>query len=132
MTDSQHEELIAALREIAAAIRTLGPAGDEVLDVDGAARYLGVHEATVYDFAGRGEIPHRRLGRRLLFLKSALLTWVESGPFSLEAVRDNSPGVGVDGTVYPRPRVPQQATASAPRPAGRPRWKFERDELKKR
>jgi len=33
---------------------------------------------TVYDYAGRGEIPHCRLGKRLLFSRNALVAWLGS------------------------------------------------------
>lgn len=49
----------------------------EVLQVNEVAELLGVHPRTVYDKANAGEIPHRRLGRRLLFSRRAILAWVE-------------------------------------------------------
>lgn len=51
---------------------------DEVLQADQVAQLLGVDRKTVYEAAGRGEIPHRRLGRRLLFSRSAILAWLNS------------------------------------------------------
>jgi excisionase family DNA binding protein len=50
----------------------------EVMDADEVAVFLGVDRNTVYDYAGRGEIPHRRLGKRLLFSRSALVAWLGS------------------------------------------------------
>ena len=50
----------------------------EVMDADEVAAFLGVDRNTVYDYAGRGEIPHRRLGKRLLFSRSALVAWLGS------------------------------------------------------
>lgn len=47
-----------------------------VLTASDVARLLGVDRKTVYDAAGRGEIPHRRLGKRLLFLRSAIVAWL--------------------------------------------------------
>jgi excisionase family DNA binding protein len=41
-----------------------------------AARALGVSEATVRRLARRGEIPHQRLGTRLVFPKAALHSWL--------------------------------------------------------
>lgn len=49
----------------------------EILRVEEVAELLGVHPRTVYDYANAGEIPHRRLGRRLLFSRRAILAWVE-------------------------------------------------------
>lgn len=48
----------------------------EVLTVEGVAELLGLARNTVYDYANRGEIPHRRVGRRLIFSRSAVLDWL--------------------------------------------------------
>lgn len=50
----------------------------DVLTADEAAAFLGVDRNTVYDYAGRGVIPHQRLGKRLIFGRSALVTWLDS------------------------------------------------------
>lgn len=49
----------------------------EVLSVRQVAELLGVHFKTVYDQAGAGAIPHRRVGRRLLFSRAAIMRWLE-------------------------------------------------------
>jgi len=51
----------------------------EVLNVSQAAEFLGVSEQSVYESAGRLEIPHRRLGKRILFSRSGLVAWLSSG-----------------------------------------------------
>jgi excisionase family DNA binding protein len=48
----------------------------EVLTVEDVAELLGLGRNTVYDAANRGEIPHRRVGRRLIFSRSAVLEWL--------------------------------------------------------
>lgn len=48
----------------------------EVLNAEEVAVFLRVDRKTVYDYANRGQIPHRRLGRRLLFSRSALVAWL--------------------------------------------------------
>ncbi len=48
----------------------------EVMDVEQTAGFLGVDRKTVYDYAGRGEIPHQRLGKRLLFSRTAIVAWL--------------------------------------------------------
>jgi excisionase family DNA binding protein len=48
----------------------------EVMDADELAAFLGVDRKTVYDYAGRGQIPHRRLGKRLLFSRPAIVAWL--------------------------------------------------------
>lgn len=49
----------------------------EVMSADEVAEFLGVDRNTVYDYAGRGVIPHQRLGKRILFRRGALLSWLE-------------------------------------------------------
>jgi excisionase family DNA binding protein len=48
----------------------------EVLNVDQVAELLGLGRNTVYEAASRGEIPHRRVGRRLIFSRSAVMEWL--------------------------------------------------------
>lgn len=49
---------------------------DPVMTAKEAAAFLGVSPWTLYAAASRHEVPHRRLGRRLLFLRSALKAWL--------------------------------------------------------
>lgn len=49
----------------------------EVMTADEVAAFLGVDRNTVYEYAGRGVIPHQRLGKRILFRRGALLSWLE-------------------------------------------------------
>ncbi len=51
---------------------------NEVMTADDVAVFLGVDRKTVYDFAGRGVIPHRRLGKRMLFSRSGLVSWLSA------------------------------------------------------
>lgn len=48
----------------------------EVMTADDVAAFLAVDRKTVYDYANRGRIPHRRLGKRLLFSRSVLVEWL--------------------------------------------------------
>lgn len=50
----------------------------DVMNAEQAAEFLGVDRTTVYDFAGRGVIPHQRLGKRLLFRRGTLVSWLDS------------------------------------------------------
>ena len=50
----------------------------DVLTADEAAAFLGVDRNTVYDYANRGVIPHQRLGKRILFRRGALVSWLEA------------------------------------------------------
>lgn len=49
----------------------------EVLNVDEVADLLGLGRNTIYDAASRGEIPHRRVGRRLIFSRTAVMQWLQ-------------------------------------------------------
>lgn len=49
----------------------------EVLNVDEVASLLRVGRNTVYEAVGRGEIPHRRVGRRLIFSRTAVMQWLQ-------------------------------------------------------
>lgn len=48
----------------------------EVLTVEQVAELLGLGRNTVYEAVSRGDIPHRRVGRRLIFSRSAVLEWL--------------------------------------------------------
>ena len=52
---------------------------EEILDVDGAARVLGVSTRTVYNLARKGEIPAMRIGREWRFALKNLREWVANG-----------------------------------------------------
>jgi excisionase family DNA binding protein len=50
----------------------------EVLDVKMAAELLSVSPDTVYDLLKGGELPGRKVGRKWLTTRNALLRWIES------------------------------------------------------
>jgi excisionase family DNA binding protein len=49
-----------------------------VLSVAEAAELLGVSQWLVLQQVGRGAIPHKRVGRRILFPRAVFLAWLES------------------------------------------------------
>lgn len=49
----------------------------DILDATQVAEWLGVNVKTVYDAANRGDLPCRRLGRKMLFSRTAILRWFE-------------------------------------------------------
>ena len=51
---------------------------DEPLDVEQAARFLGLKKGTVYNMVSRRVIPYHKLGRRVLFKQSELETFFQS------------------------------------------------------
>jgi len=50
----------------------------DVMTADEAAVFLGLDRNTVYDYAGRGIIPHQRLGKRMLFRRGTLVSWLDA------------------------------------------------------
>jgi excisionase family DNA binding protein len=59
-------------------------ADDEILDVRGACELLRMGKNAIYDACGRGEIPHRRIGRTIRFSKAALLRWLQGSTVAVE------------------------------------------------
>jgi excisionase family DNA binding protein len=62
-------------------VTTLDPSlaalqGRLTVSVEEAARLLGLGRSATYEAARRGELPTRRLGRRLLVPVPALLEWL--------------------------------------------------------
>jgi excisionase family DNA binding protein len=56
----------------------------QILTADAVAELLGVNRKTIYEAAARGDIPHRRLGRRLIFERGAVLLWLRQAASSEE------------------------------------------------
>jgi excisionase family DNA binding protein len=52
--------------------------GRATITIEQAAQLLGLGRTAAYDAARRGELPTRRLGRRLLVPVPALLAWLEA------------------------------------------------------
>jgi excisionase family DNA binding protein len=52
------------------------PQDDDVLTVEQAAKFLRLGRNAVYDAIGRGEIPHRRIGRAIRLSRAALVQWL--------------------------------------------------------
>ena len=48
----------------------------EVMTAAEAAEFLRISRDSLYNAAGRGDIPYRRLGKRMLFSRARLLEWV--------------------------------------------------------
>lgn len=41
-----------------------------------ASQFLGVSRQALYEAAGRQEVPHRRIGKRYVFSRRALVRWL--------------------------------------------------------
>jgi excisionase family DNA binding protein len=68
--------------------RATAPArSPEVLDVRGVAALLTVSADTVYDLFAKGELPGRKVGRKWLTTKAAVLRWIaHPGADGLESI----------------------------------------------
>lgn len=51
---------------------------DDVLTVDDVATLLKVGRNVVYEAVGRGEVPHRRVGKQIRFSRRAIMRWLRS------------------------------------------------------
>jgi excisionase family DNA binding protein len=50
----------------------------EILDVQGTAGLLKVSADTVYDLFASGDLPGRKVGRKWMTTRAAVLRWIES------------------------------------------------------
>jgi excisionase family DNA binding protein len=50
----------------------------DILTAIEAAEFLRIGRNQLYEAAGRGDVPCRRIGRTLRFSRSALLKWMET------------------------------------------------------
>lgn len=61
-----------------ARLRALPPRSRDVLDVHMTAALLTVSSDTVYDLFASGELPARKVGRKWITTKAAILRWIEN------------------------------------------------------
>jgi Helix-turn-helix domain len=52
---------------------------DGYLNASGAAEFLDLTPAALYARVGRGQIPYRRVGKRVFFNRAELRVWMEGG-----------------------------------------------------
>jgi len=50
-----------------------------IVDVNGAAKLLGVSATTIYTLARKGELPATRVGREWRFARHKLIDWIAAG-----------------------------------------------------
>lgn len=81
----------------------------EVLNAEEAAEFLGVDRKTVYEAVARRQLPHRRLGKRILFSRAALLEWLSAGPPPSSAPKPApaTPVVRDQAAARPKPSRPE-------------------------
>ena len=52
------------------------PGDRDVLSADEVAARIGIGRRQVYEAAARNEIPHQRIGQRILFYWPAIVAWL--------------------------------------------------------
>jgi excisionase family DNA binding protein len=65
-------------RKPAAHTHAARPRSPDVLDVHGTAALLTVSADTVYDLFAKGELPGRKVGRKWLTTRAAVMRWIEA------------------------------------------------------
>ena len=53
------------------------PADPDIMTVTEGAAFLRISRTSLYDAIGRGEVPHRKIGRQIRLSKVALVKWLE-------------------------------------------------------
>ena len=75
-------------------VRAMQPKSREILDVRMTAALLTVSKDTVYDLFASGELPGRKVGRKWITTKAAVLRWIESTSTDDSLVRAIKQGKG--------------------------------------
>ena len=52
----------------------------DVMCADEVAAWFNVDRKSIYNAVARGDIPHQRLGKRVLFHRNALVSWLTREP----------------------------------------------------
>lgn len=73
------------------------PATQDVMKVDEVASWLRVNRKTIYDAVERGDIPSRRLGRRVILSRTAIQAWLGGTPSTTR--RANAPMLASISTI---------------------------------
>lgn len=71
------EELQRTKQAECAVCETRSSLQDDVLSAEEVARWFKCSKATIYAAALCGELPSRRLGRKVIFHRPSLLAWLE-------------------------------------------------------
>lgn len=70
--------------------------GAAMLNVREGAHYLGTSEKSIRHLIGRGRLPHRRIGRRVVLVKAEIDAWIDTLPgvslADVSAVRERTGG----------------------------------------
>jgi excisionase family DNA binding protein len=78
--DASASTTAAPALPVSAAPAVNTPIEHDCMTAQELASWLRVDRKTVYEYAARNVIPCRRLGRRLVFLRSAVTAWLGKFP----------------------------------------------------
>ena len=53
---------------------------ENFLNIDEAAKFLGIQRSTLYKYTCFKIVPHYKPGKKLYFVKSELIDWVKNSP----------------------------------------------------
>jgi hypothetical protein len=67
------------------------PRDPDVIGANDVAALIGLDRKAVYAGAARGEIPHRRVGRLMVFSRRAIAIWLHGEVTSCYSVEGESP-----------------------------------------
>lgn len=52
---------------------------DKPLSIDEASEFLNIPKSTLYQFTSTRKIPFQKIGKKILFFRKELVSWVEAG-----------------------------------------------------
>lgn len=52
---------------------------DKPLSIDEASEFLNIPKSTLYQFTSTRKIPFQKVGKKILFFRKELVSWVEAG-----------------------------------------------------
>lgn len=87
LNDEVIDELARAVAERVEACLTSWGTSQGYLDVNGAAEYLSCPKSRIYDLTSRRQLPHYKLGSRLLFSKQEIDAWLLQSKVEAEPTR---------------------------------------------
>jgi excisionase family DNA binding protein len=83
MTKEEFKTLLKkSLLEVVAELKLQNDSEDQLMTTQQAAAFLNLTLASVYDKTSQKLIPHYKQGKKIMFKKSELVAWIESGKIS--------------------------------------------------
>jgi excisionase family DNA binding protein len=66
------------LKQVRDAYMSQSLATKEVMSVEEAMQFLGIAKGTLYKLTSKGQIPFKKVGKRLVFLRTELTQWLST------------------------------------------------------